>query len=159
VIYVLEHSSDGAVGLVLNRPDDDLSLQGLDDWLERLSPPGVVFSGGPVELDALIALARVDSPRADAWSPIVGDLGTVDLSVHPNEVAPHVDRLRIFRGYAGWAGFQLDSEIDAGAWMVLPCEPDDVFSVRPDDLWRDVLRRQGGRLAWLANAPEDLSAN
>jgi putative transcriptional regulator len=34
-----------------------------------------------------------------------------------------------------------------------------VFTNTPDELWRDVLRRQPGRLAWLANAPDDLSMN
>ena len=36
---------------------------------------------------------------------------------------------------------------------------DDVFADDPDELWRDVLRRQPGRLAWLAEAPDDLSLN
>jgi putative transcriptional regulator len=42
---------------------------------------------------------------------------------------------------------------------VLDAEPDDVFADEPDELWRTVLRRQGGRVGWLANAPDDLSAN
>ena len=46
-----------------------------------------------------------------------------------------------------------------GSWLVLDSEPGDVFSDEPDELWRTVLRRQPGRLAWLADAPDDLSAN
>ncbi len=42
---------------------------------------------------------------------------------------------------------------------MLDAEPIDVFAHDPDQLWRTVLRRQGGRLAWLADAPDDLSAN
>ena len=42
---------------------------------------------------------------------------------------------------------------------MLDSEPDDVLSHDPDELWRDVLRRQPGRLAWLADAPDDLSMN
>ncbi len=42
---------------------------------------------------------------------------------------------------------------------VLDAEPADVFASEPDELWRAVLRRQSGRLAWLATAPDDLSAN
>ena len=37
--------------------------------------------------------------------------------------------------------------------------PRDVFTADPDELWRSVLRRQPGRLAWLAGAPDDLAAN
>ena len=65
----------------------------------------------------------------------------------------------MFRGYAGWGPGQLEGEIAAGAWLVLDAEPDDVFAPEPWELWRSVLRRQGGRLAWLATAPDDLSAN
>jgi putative transcriptional regulator len=59
----------------------------------------------------------------------------------------------------GWGELQLEAELAEGAWMVLPAELDDVFSQRAGDLWRTVLRRQGGRLAWVANAPDDLSSN
>jgi len=65
----------------------------------------------------------------------------------------------VFRGYSGWGPEQLDDELAEGTWMVLPAELSDVFSPSPAALWRAVLRRQGGRLAWVANAPDDLSAN
>ena len=67
--------------------------------------------------------------------------------------------MRVFRGYAGWGPGQLEVEIAAGSWMVLDSEADDVFSDDPEELWRRVLRRQPGRLSWLADAPDDLSAN
>jgi len=77
----------------------------------------------------------------------------------PIDVAQRITKLRIFRGYAGWSPGQLDAEIDVGAWMVFDAEIDDVFTDQPDLLWRRVIRRQGGRLAWIADAPDDLSAN
>jgi len=43
--------------------------------------------------------------------------------------------------------------------MVCDARRDDVFHPDPDDLWRLVLRRQRGRVSWLANAPDDLSMN
>ena len=64
--------------------------------------------------------------------------------------------LRIFRGYAGWSPGQLDAEIDLGAWMVFDALAADVFTGEPSRLWRNVIRRQGGRLAWIADAPDDL---
>jgi putative transcriptional regulator len=42
---------------------------------------------------------------------------------------------------------------------VLDARRDDVFTNAPVDLWRSVLRRQSGRVSWLANAPDDLSMN
>ena len=77
----------------------------------------------------------------------------------PEEVAARVLDLRVFRGYSGWGPEQLDDELAEGSWMVLAAELSDVFSPSPFNLWRTVVRRQGGRLAWVANAPDDLSAN
>lgn len=158
VVYMIEHGTDGAVGVVLNRPTSQVSIDGLESWVELLTPPSLVFNGGPVEADALIAIASTDAPDA-SWASLGAGVGTVDLSMEPIDAPGRIARLRIFRGYAGWSPFQLDGELAAGAWMVLPAEVDDLFTGSPEQLWRLVLRRQGGRLAWIADAPDDLSSN
>jgi putative transcriptional regulator len=169
VVYVLEHADVGAVGVVINRLDDlvddavdlgeALALAALSEWRPLLAEPAVVFLGGPVGDDSLIALARGVGRSEEAWGSVTETIGTVDLSMSPDEVAERIDIVRIFRGYAGWAGGQLDAEIDAGAWMVFDATDDDLFTSTPEDLWRTVVRRQGGRLAWIADAPDDISAN
>lgn len=161
VIYVLEHHDDGAVGVVLNRSSDEALDEPLDRWIDLQSPPSSVFEGGPVEDNALIALAVMKQPDMDdeSLTPIVGEIASADLTADPAIVAAAVHEVRVFRGYAGWGPGQLDGEIDEGAWLVLDAQTADVFSNTPDELWRDVLRRQPGRLAWLANVPDDLSMN
>jgi putative transcriptional regulator len=168
VIYVLEHHDDGALGLVLNRPSPEELGDALRPWTAMQSDPSLVFVGGPVEPDALIAIARVrdgattapdEDPSDTHLAPLSGDLASADLAADPDEVSGAISALRVFRGYAGWGPGQLDGEIEAGAWLVLDPEPDDLFTPSPDDLWRVVLRRQPGRLAWLAEAPDDLNAN
>lgn len=159
VVFVLEHTEEGAVGVVLNRPGDEDDFDELPGWEDVATPPAVIFYGGPVEPDGFVAVAKAREPNEDAWSPLNETLGTVDLARHPEAVADRFDAVRIFRGYSGWSGGQLDHELALGGWIVVPSEPDDLFSDQPDSLWRDVLRRQGGRLAWIANAPDDLSSN
>jgi putative transcriptional regulator len=161
VIYVLEHHDDGAVGVVLNRPSDEALDEPLDRWIDLQSAPSSVFEGGPVEDNALIALAVMKQPDVDdeSLTPIIGEIASADLTADPALVAAAVREVRVFRGYAGWGPGQLDGEINEGAWLVLDGQTADVFSNRPDELWRDVLRRQPGRLAWLANVPDDLSSN
>jgi putative transcriptional regulator len=169
VIYVLEHHDEGALGLVLNRPSLEELGDALRPWSEMQTDPSLVFVGGPVEPDALIAIARVREPLVEPLdeddanerhlAPLTGDLASADLAADPLDVAGSISALRVFRGYAGWGPGQLDGEIEAGAWLVLDPEPSDLFTNDPDDLWRDVLRRQPGRLSWLAGAPDDLSAN
>lgn len=160
VVYMIEHNDQGAIGVVINRPTDEDTISGLERWFDRLTPPATVFSGGPVELDALIGLACGEcTGESGGWALSRNGVGTVDLSMSPYELDPTPRHLRLFRGYSGWAPWQLDGELEAGAWIVLDALPSDPFSEQPDELWRSVLRRQGGRLAWIAQAPDDLSSN
>jgi putative transcriptional regulator len=163
VIYVLEHHDEGALGLVLNRPSPEELGDALRAWTAMQSDPSTVFVGGPVEPDALIAIARMRESAVTAdpehLAPLSGDLASADLAADPDDVMPSISALRVFRGYAGWGPGQLEGEIEAGAWLVLDPDPSDLFTEEPDELWRTVLRRQPGRLSWLAMAPDDLSAN
>jgi len=163
VVYVLEHTLAGAIGVVLNRPLDDACPSALDAWAHLLSPPAVLFGGGPVDLDALIGVARMEGAIDSAWHIVTSSehaaLGTVDLGASPDDVTGTITAVRIYRGYSGWAPGQLDDELDQQVWMVFDAIDDDVFTTAPIDLWRRVVRRQGGRVAWAADAPDDLSSN
>ncbi len=65
----------------------------------------------------------------------------------------------MFSGYAGWGAEQLESEIEEGSWYVVAAEPGDLLSAEPETLWRRVLRRQPGELAYVSTFPEDPSQN
>lgn len=148
VVYVLQHDADGAVGVVINRATSLRLPDVVDRWQDVLCAPAVVFEGGPVETTALIALAVVD-----------GDVVSLDLEEDPAIETAGAQAVRVFRGYSGWGALQLDGELAAGGWMVFDALPSDLVDPEPDDLWRTVIRRQGGRLAWVADAPDDLSLN
>lgn len=159
VVLLLEHGDAGAVGIVLNRPSDTRVAEALPGWELLAAEPSIVFVGGPVGEDAAIALGAARRPDAGAgWLPVVEEVGTIDLHRDPDDVSGDIAAVRIFAGYAGWGPGQLESELAQDAWLVLPGRPDDVMGP-PDDLWKRVLRRQGGRLAWLANAPADPTVN
>ena len=169
VIYMVEHHDEGALGLILNRPSAESLNDPLDGWVSAQSEPAQVFSGGPVEPDALIALARVgaeirrstddDDDETSYLAPLSGEIASADLAADPALVVGSITELRVFRGYAGWASGQLEAEIESGSWIILDSETSDVFTADPDELWRTVLRRQPGRLGWLANVPDDLAWN
>ena len=59
----------------------------------------------------------------------------------------------------GWGGGQLEDEIGEHSWFVVDTLPSDAFTPEPTQLWRSVLRRQGGDLAIVANFPEDARLN
>jgi putative transcriptional regulator len=92
-------------------------------------------------------------------APALARLGLLDLDTPPRLLAPAITSLRVYVGYAGWSPGQLEAEIDEGAWYVLPAQPGDVFADDPDRLWREVLRRQEGDLAFLATYPDDPAMN
>jgi len=167
---MLDHSDEGAFGLIVNRPTYIEVVDAVPSWAPLVAEPAVVFDGGPVSPDGAICLARATSPaqasRTDAavpieegWLPILKGYGTVDLAKEPEEVGMTFDALRVFLGYAGWAGGQLESELAQGGWLVLDAEPGDAFSTEPSSLWRTVLKRQRGRTSWLANFPIEPSLN
>ncbi len=161
VVFVCQHAQgDGALGLVINRPTDLPVEEFLPDWAPHLSPPPVVFEGGPVQREAAVALARrFDESPLDGWMPVAGAVGLLDVSTPPWDVAGGVADLRVFSGYAGWSPGQLEAEHESGDWFVVETAFEDVFNAEPVPAWRRVLRRQPGRLAMLANFPEDPSMN
>jgi putative transcriptional regulator len=72
-------------------------------------------------------------------------------------VAGATRRLRVFAGYAGWGGGQLEAELEEGSWVVEPAIEEDVFG--SGDVWANVLRRKGGAFTLVATMPEDPSLN
>lgn len=161
VVFVLAHSEQGALGLVLNRPTITPLANPLPEWDDLATGPAVVFVGGPVT-EGTICLARVKSEigvPSNGYLPLQGSLGTVDLASDPAFVAPWITALRIFAGYAGWAPEQLEDEIGQGAWWVFEIDEGDIFDADPPGLWKRTLRRQGGDLALVAAYPPDPSLN
>jgi putative transcriptional regulator len=166
VILVVEHEAEeGTLGVVLNRPTGVPVDRVLDAWSELVTGPSVVFKGGPVAPNSALAIGFVPGDAEPlGWHALDGAaaisrLGLVDLDAPPDLLAPAINQLRVYAGYAGWAPGQLKSEIDEGAWYVVPAEPADAFAGDPGELWAGVLRRQGGEMAFTATFPDDPGLN
>ncbi|MGH8979362.1 MAG: YqgE/AlgH family protein [Acidimicrobiia bacterium] len=158
VILLLEHGEEGSLGLILNRPTLTSLADVLPEWNTVADPPAVVFVGGPVSPEAVIALGR-GTGDFDGWIPLLDDLGTVDIGGDAALVGTGLAALRVFIGYAGWAAGQLDEELAQHAWFVVDANASDPFAPDPSALWSAVLRRQSGRIAIFATCPEDPSVN
>jgi len=160
VVMLLDHNDEGAIGVVLNRPSGLAVSEALPAWSSHIAEPAVVFVGGPVAPGSAICLAEAPpSNAAEGWQPLFDGLGTVDVSRSPDDLTVGIGGLRVFAGYAGWAPGQLEAEIEAGAWIVAPGSRRDAMSADPTELWRSVLRRQGGVVAAMAAFPKELSSN
>lgn len=160
VVLMIEHSEEGAFGLVLNRPTDLAVAGALPAWDHLASSPGVLHIGGPVEEQSGWCLARTrDGVDHVGFVPVLDDLGLLDLGHDPNDAARWVCAARLYAGYSGWGPGQLDEELAQDAWFVVDADPGDPFLDGDGDLWVRILGRQRGALRRLALFPPHPSFN
>ena len=159
VVLVAEHTDDGAMGVVLNRPAESTVGSAVPELEPVAGSDEHVHIGGPVSETAVTVLAEFDDPSAAAIL-IDGDLGFVGSQAgDPVEVAEAVRRTRVFAGHAGWSAGQLEEEMEEESWIIEPASRDDVFTEDPQHLWEKILRRKGGDYAVIATMPDDPSLN
>jgi putative transcriptional regulator len=156
VVLIAHHDEDGAMGLVLTRPSDVSVAEAVPALAELPGGTEVVHVGGPVQPEAFMVLAEFDDV-SEAAAAVIGDVGFMPAEADPEELS--IRRLRVFAGYAGWGAGQLEAELDEPSWIVVPAEPTDPFANDPDELWRTVLQRKGGRYALIATMPFDPTLN
>ena len=161
VVLLLDVDENGALGVVLNRPSGVPVADVLADWRDVVAEPEVLFHGGPVSTEGALAVAllRTEDDVPVGFREVWGQVGLVDLDTPVELIDGSLEGLRIFAGYAGWGAAQLADEIEEGSWYVVPALAPDVFRLDPSDLWRDVLRRQPGELAWHSTRPVDPDLN
>ena len=160
VVYMAEHTDEGAMGLVLNRPAETTVAEAVPD-LEWLMGDGdaTVWVGGPVSPASVVVLAEFDEPERAALV-VDGALGFVPSEIADRDAfAAGVRRARIFAGHSGWGPGQIEAEFEEDSWIVEPAQPADVFTAEPDALWSRVLRRKGREYVLLATMPMDPSLN
>ncbi len=148
VIYMIEHSRDGAMGLIVNVPIGAVPAAKLFKRL-GLDGDGVegeieVYFGGPVEPERGFLLHSTDVLLRG--SVLVDE--RVALSAHPKLL------LAIARGegpaqsvftlgYAGWGPSQLESELARHDWFVIPADMSLVFAPDPAKSWERAAARRG----------------
>ncbi len=137
VVFVAEHSTKGALGLVINRPMElDLRqlFERIDLRLEIAPLAGrPVFFGGPVQTDRGFVLHQPvgDWNSTVTVSPQLGLTSSRDvLEAVARGEGP--DRLLVTLGYAGWGPGQLEEELGRNAWLTVEADPDLIFDTPVD---------------------------
>jgi putative transcriptional regulator len=144
VVYLYAHNSDGAMGLVLNRP---LVRPTFDDLLRQLEiapvPPArqiKLCSGGPVENGRGFVLHTGDwtgegSLRVDGALALTASLDVLKAIAQGG--GPRQGLLAL--GYAGWGPGQLDVELQQNAWLSAPADETLLFDGDHETKWRRAL--------------------
>jgi putative transcriptional regulator len=130
VTLVVEHNRDGAFGLVINKTLDLDLVELLGNKLVRCAPNITVLESGPIEQNRLFFLHTKESMFESsisinhklALTTSLDILDAISEQKGPSNILAGL-------GYAGWSGGQLENEIQADVWLVIPYMDDIVFSV------------------------------
>jgi putative transcriptional regulator len=152
VIFLIDHDSQGALGLIINLPSKMPLAEALPDLAELRGRRDVVYAGGPVGLDELRALIRSKAAPPEAVPLIDGVYASGSRDTIRAVAGGKLpgSSFRAYAGYAGWAPGQLEAEIARRIWRVLPASADEIFTSHPDRLWKELYDRTQGVLVELA---------
>jgi putative transcriptional regulator len=156
VIYLCAHSSEGAMGIVINQPAPHIDFGDLLVQLDVIPDNKLielplragevkVLKGGPVETGRGFVLHSADFFIENSTLPIDNGIcltATLDiLKAIARGQGPESAVLAL--GYAGWAPGQLESEIHANGWLNCDADPELVFSTRAELKYASALRKIG----------------
>jgi putative transcriptional regulator len=164
VIYMCAHSSEGAMGIIVNRPAGSIDFPSLLMQLniikkgERImlgedAEAMKVLRGGPVETGRGFVLHSSDFFIKDSTLPIDDDISltaTLDI-LKAIATGSGPKRAILALGYAGWGPGQLENELQHNGWLHCPADPDLVFGKDVDAKYERALKKLGIELAMLSN--------
>jgi putative transcriptional regulator len=153
VVYLCEHSKNGALGLVINRPTD-ITLKNLFEKVElsldrdELAQQPVFF-GGPVQTERGFVLhektGTEHSPYTSTLSIAGGALEMTTskdvLEALANGAGPR--RLMVTLGYSGWSAGQLEEEIGRNGWLTVDADPEVIFDTPVEERYQRALSLLG----------------
>jgi len=147
VIYIVKHNREGAFGLIINRPIAkgpiaDL-LKGFGEESEDAKGEIVLHYGGPVGQNQGFVLHTddvllEDSTKVKDGIAMTSNTKLIDAIAHGKGPRQYLFLL----GYAGWAPGQLEAEIQAAAWFVVPNDNSLVFGQDAEKKWHQALDKR-----------------
>ena len=144
VVYLCEHTADGALGLVINKPID-ITLQNLFDKVELPLAPGTlgqqpVYFGGPVQTERGFvlheAMPDADRPAVNAhpgpYNSTLKIPGGLQMTTSKDVLEALAKgggpkRLLVTLGYSGWGAGQLEDELGRNGWLTVAAVPEIIF--------------------------------
>lgn len=156
VIFMCAHTTEQAMGLMINKPKDEMTVGDVLDHLgiaaEPRFGPMAVLDGGPVGQDRGFVLHSHDFAVADATQPLTSDVSLTTtrdvLEAMAGPTAPEHAVLAL--GFAGWGAGQLEEELRGNAWLVVETDGQIVFSGDHHAKWDRAIRKLGIDPAHLA---------
>ncbi len=148
VTCICEHSSEGAVGIVVNRLHPFLTAKEVFEELQMEYLPEAasipVYIGGPVHIGQIFVLHTqpFDWESCLFVSPFLGLSNTKDI-LYAIANGNMEDSYLIALGCAGWGEDQLESEIKANSWITCPASKDLIFDIPVESRWKQAMKKVG----------------
>ncbi|MDA3879716.1 MAG: YqgE/AlgH family protein [Prolixibacteraceae bacterium] len=158
IIFLVEHNAQGTVGFVLNKKVN-FEIEGFSEEFPKYK--GDLCLGGPVNIESLYYIHSLGSQIPNSIH-ITENLywgGNIDIlrQMVDSGVADEKN-VRFFLGYSGWDKGQLTDELTDDSWLVSDISPTMVLDTSPQ-LWKRMVRKQGGRYILWENFPENPGMN
>jgi putative transcriptional regulator len=147
VIFMVKHDADGAFGLVINRPMakgpfEDL-LKGFGTDINDVKGEVVIHYGGPVSMQQGFVLHSDDIMIESSMKVVNGIAMTADVKmIEAMARGKGPSQSLVMLGYAGWAPGQLETEVKADSWFVIPGDKSLVFGEDADKKWRAAMDKR-----------------
>jgi putative transcriptional regulator len=148
VTYICEHSDKGAMGIVVNRPLD-LSVADVMSHMQIAdTPPEIgqqmVYLGGPVESERGFVLHS----GTPSWNSTLRITDAICVTTSRDILEAMArgqgpERTLVALGYAGWAGGQLEHELQDNAWLSGPADARIIFDLPAEERWAAAARLLG----------------
>jgi putative transcriptional regulator len=157
VILLCEHNEEGSFGFVLNKQTSHQVQDVLDEPIDY-----ELFLGGPVDHSSMHYIHCRPDLITDAvllkddiyWGGNFEEVkAQIRLGLIPSE------QIRFFLGYSGWDSGQLDLELNEEVWIIYDGDIQFIFQTDATSMWREVLKRMGGKYKAIANFPTDPRLN
>ncbi|OCB77937.1 YqgE/AlgH family protein [Flavobacterium crassostreae] len=155
VILLAEHTKDGSVGFIINKP----LKYCINDLVPEITAKFKIYNGGPVEQDNLYFIHNVPNliPNSIEISNGIywgGDFESTKELLNNSIIKK--DNIRFFLGYTGWGENQLETEMNANSWIVAPnIYKNKIIGKATTHFWKEQIIELGGEYLIWSNAPEN----
>ena len=155
VIFLCSHTSDGAMGIMVNKPAMNLNfnqlLQRLGISVNISDNQKEIYVGGPVEIERGFVLHSSDYEIPDLTIKINDYSFTVSVEILKDIMAGKGPKNSILAlGYAGWGPGQLETEIMEDGWLVAEPDQELIFSEKYMEKWNLGINKLGIKLSKLS---------
>ena len=152
VIYICEHNLEGAMGLIINKPMDDISFKGLKN-VNHISQSlrMKLYFGGPILVEKIIAL-HTNELKIKTAIPLNNKISISSGKEIIRDIENDINlNYKLFCGHSGWSPGQLEREIENGDWLLQSSKTDLLFNLTAEKIWENATESLGINIIDISN--------